>query len=231
MIKKKYICLMLLFFIYYSCKENKPNPEFSKSYENNIKVDSASENKELDYDPDEWNEILENPSGIVLDIKYATKNNFTNEIIYPCGRCLLRPELASKLISLNKGIMDRYQLKLMIFDCYRPLPAQQRLWDIVPNPNYVTPPKKGSMHNRGLAVDITLTDLAGTPLEMGTEYDHFGIEAHTDNLDLPSQILANRKLLMTMMEEIGLKGIRTEWWHYSMQSSTYELSSWEWSCD
>ena len=126
--------------------------------------------------------------------------------------------------------MNRYKLRIKIFDCYRPRPAQQKLWDIVPNASYVTPPTKGSMHNRGVAVDITLTDLDGIPLDMGSAYDHFGVEAHTDNLNHSEEVLNNRRLLKTMMNEIDFKGIRTEWWHYSFQKHSYELSDWEWAC-
>jgi D-alanyl-D-alanine dipeptidase len=101
----------------------------------------------------------------------------------------------------------------------------------MPNASYVTPPEKGSMHNRGMAVDLTLTDIDGNELDMGTEYDYFGIEAHTDHLNLPEKVLENRNLLKTMMEEIGFRAIRTEWWHFSYKGELMEIDDWEWNCD
>lgn len=168
--------------------------------------------------------------GISIDIKYATKDNFTKKQIYPCGKCYLRPEAAKKIMEAQNILQTKYKLGLKMFDCYRPRPAQQRLWDVVPNPDYVTPPEKGSMHNRGLAVDLTLIDQNGKELDMGTPYDFFGKEAHTDNLNLPKKVLENRALLTTVMKSVGFQGIRTEWWHFSITSSS-ELSDWEWDCN
>lgn len=185
--------------------------------------------KDIDYDVSQWMEITEE-DGVILDIRYATNNNFTEKQIYPCGRCFLRPELAERIKSLQKDIAKRYGMKLKLFDCYRPRPAQQKLWDIVPDPRYVTSPEKGSMHNRGLAVDITLVDKKGDVLDMGTPYDFFGPEAYTTNTDLPANVLKNRKILSKMMEVHGLKGIRTEWWHFSLKTVKAPLDDWEWPC-
>ena len=166
---------------------------------------------------------------IRLDIRYATANNFTKAQIYDCGRCYLRPETAEALLRAQKNL-QRDGLGLKLFDCYRPRPYQQRLWDKVPNPDYVTPPKKGSMHSRGAAVDLTLVDARGNELDMGTPYDFFGPEAHFDNTRLPAQVLANRRLLRRVLETEGLRGIRTEWWHFSFQGKGFPLSDWVWPC-
>ena len=167
---------------------------------------------------------------IKLDIRYATTNNFTKSKIYDCPRCLLRPEAAAAIVKANKALKARgYALKM--FDCYRPRPYQQRLWDKVPNPDYVTPPAKGSMHSRGAAVDLTIVDAQGRELEMGTPYDFFGVEAHTDYTKLPAKVLENRALLRTTLEAVGFKGIRTEWWHFSYQKRNYALSDYLWPCD
>lgn len=168
-------------------------------------------------------------SGISLDIRYATVHNFTKSQIYDCPVCLLRPEAAEAVVRANKMLKAK-GLSLKMFDCYRPRPYQQRLWDKVPNPNYVTPPAKGSMHSRGAAVDLTIVDANGKELNMGTEYDFFGVEAHTDNLNLPAEVLKNRKLLRETMEAVGFKGIRTEWWHFSYQAKSYPLSDYVWPC-
>lgn len=168
-------------------------------------------------------------SSIRMDIRYATANNFTKSVIYDCPRCLLRPEVAEALVKANR-LLKAKGFALKVFDCYRPRPYQQRLWDKVPDPNYVTPPAKGSMHSRGAAVDLTIVDAKGKELNMGTAYDFFGPEAHTDNLNLPAEVLKNRRLLRETMEAAGFKGIRTEWWHFSYQKKQYPLSDYVWPC-
>ena len=167
---------------------------------------------------------------IKLDIRYATADNFTKSKIYDCPRCLLRPEAAKALVKAHKALQKK-GLGLKMFDCYRPRPYQQRLWDKVPNPDYVTPPAKGSMHSRGAAVDLTIVDKNGKELDMGTPYDFFGKEAHTDNMNLPAPVLANRRLLRETLEAVGFKGIRTEWWHFSFQGKNYPLSDYVWPCE
>jgi D-alanyl-D-alanine dipeptidase len=166
-----------------------------------------------------------------LDIRYATANNFTGEPIYDCAACLLRPEAAKALVKAHRELQAKGYGGLKLFDCYRPRPYQQRLWDKVPNPNYVTPPAKGSMHSRGLAVDLTVVDKIGNELDMGTAYDFFGKEAHTDYLQLPAAVLKNRQLLQKVMEEAGFGGIRTEWWHFSYRKANYPLSDYLWNCE
>lgn len=186
--------------------------------------------KEVNSDIDATFSEIGTDDGIATDIKYATKDNFTKKIIYPCGRCYLRPEAAQRIKKANEWLRKEHKLGLKMFDCYRPRPAQQRLWDVVPDPDYVTPPAKGSMHNRGLAVDLTLVDASGKELNMGTPYDFFGVEAHTDNTALPAEVLKNRKLLQQALAAQGFSGIRTEWWHFSLNLSA-PLSDWEWPCN
>lgn len=167
---------------------------------------------------------------IRLDIRYATADNFTAAKIYDCARCLLRPEAAQALLKAHRAL-QRQGLGLKMFDCYRPRPYQQRLWDKVPNPDYVTPPEKGSMHSRGAAVDLTIVDAQGNELDMGTPYDYFGREAHYDYTRLPGKVLANRRLLRRTMEAAGFQGIRTEWWHFSFRGKNYPLSDYVWPCE
>jgi D-alanyl-D-alanine dipeptidase len=177
-----------------------------------------------------FSDIAQLEPGIRLDIRYATTDNFTQSKIYDCPRCLLRPEAAEAVVKAHK-ILKKKGLGLKMFDCYRPRPYQQRLWDKVPNPDYVTPPAKGSMHSRGAAVDLTIVDQQGRELDMGTAYDFFGREAHTDNMNLPAKVLENRRLLRETMEAVGFKGIRTEWWHFSYQSKQWPLSDYVWPCN
>ena len=168
-------------------------------------------------------------TGILLDIRYATENNFTKSKIYDCPACLLRPEAAEALVKAHKMLQKKgYGLKM--FDCYRPKPYQQRLWDKVPNPNYVTPPSKGSMHSRGAAIDLTIVDARGQELDMGTPYDFFGPEAHTDYTGHSAPVEANRKLLRETLESVGFKGIRTEWWHFYYALKSYPFSDYVWKC-
>lgn len=176
-----------------------------------------------------FRDVIALDPSIQMDIRYATIHNFTQSVIYDCPRCLLRPEVATALAQANKSL-KKQGLSLKVFDCYRPRPYQQRLWDKVPNPDYVTPPSKGSMHSRGAAVDLTIVDLNGKELNMGTEYDFFGPEAHTDNVNLPAEVLKNRRLLRETLEAVGFKGIRTEWWHFSYQKKQYPLSDYVWPC-
>ncbi len=166
---------------------------------------------------------------IRLDIRYATTDNFTKAKIYDCPRCLLRPEAAEAIVKAHKALQKK-GLGLKMFDCYRPRPYQQRLWDKVPNADYVTPPVKGSMHSRGAAVDLTIVDAKGSELDMGTPYDFFGVAAHTDHTNLPAKVLNNRRLLRETLATVGFKGIRTEWWHFSFQGKNYPLSDYVWPC-
>jgi D-alanyl-D-alanine dipeptidase len=180
-----------------------------------------------DFDTTSWQEMT-NGNGFYLDIKYATTENFTGAVIYPCGRFFLRPVAAHALIHVRDELQEHgYGLKL--FDGYRPQSAQQKLWDKVPNKNYVAPPSTGSMHSRGIAVDLTLADSKGNEMNMGTPYDFFGPEAHRDFTDLAPEILSRRKLLRRMMEKHGFQSIRTEWWHFSFVAS-YPLDEWQWTC-
>ncbi len=177
-----------------------------------------------------FTEVTTLDPSIRLDIRYATTDNFTKAKIYDCPRCLLRPEAAEAIVKAHK-MLQKKGLGLKMFDCYRPRPYQQRLWDKVPNADYVTPPAKGSMHSRGAAVDLTIVDANGKELDMGTPYDFFGVAAHTDHTNLPAKVLANRRLLRETLQAVGFKGIRTEWWHFSFQGKNYPLSDYVWPCD
>ena len=163
-------------------------------------------------------------------MKYATTDNFVDEKMYDCGRCFLRPEVAQAVKEIQDTLKNLgYGLK--VFDCYRPRPIQFRLWKKVPDPRYVSDPNKGSMHNRGAAVDLTLVDAEGKELEMGTGFDFFGREAYQNYTDLPDSVLSNRVLLRETMISYGFKSITTEWWHYSYTKKFYPLSDMLWNCD
>lgn len=151
------------------------------------------------------------------EIRYATPNNFIGETLYDCPKCLLRPDVAEALLNANQYFCEKgYRIK--IYDCYRPLDVQKKMWAKVPRPTYVgNPYGNGSVHNKGAAVDITLETLEGCYVEMGSDYDYFGREAHIDNYNFSAEILANRKLLFEGMRKFGFNSIRTEWWHFSFK--------------
>ena len=165
------------------------------------------------------------------DLRYATENNFLKAQVYDCAECYTRVKTAKALLDANKEFMRKgYRIKF--FDCYRPNSVQYKMWDIVPNPQYVANPVKGSIHNKGGAVDITLEDLEGNELDMGTDFDFFGKRAYHDNTDLPQHILDNRKLLKETMEKHGFWSIRTEWWHYNLSAgSNDKVVNFKWPCD
>ncbi|PWL37689.1 peptidase M15 [Flagellimonas aquimarina] len=169
-------------------------------------------------------------NGFAYDLRYATENNFLKAKVYDCAECYTRVKTAKALIEANKDFL-RAGAKIKFFDCYRPNSVQYKMWEIVPNPQYVANPVKGSIHNKGGAVDITLVDLDGNELDMGTDFDFFGKRAYHDNLDLPEEILANRKLLKETMEAHGFWSIRTEWWHYNLSSGSNDrVANFKWEC-
>jgi D-alanyl-D-alanine dipeptidase len=182
-----------------------------------------------DYDTSRWTEFNLRDTGFHLDLRYAGDQNFVEEQMYDCGRCFLRPEAADALKRVQQALAGQ-GYDLLLLDCYRPRPVQQKLWDKVPDARYVTPPSRGSMHNRGLAVDLTLADSLGRELDMGTPYDFFGREAWSTYTQLPDSILQRRRLLRAAMEAEGFAGIRTEWWHFSYRRAKYPLDHWLWPC-
>ncbi len=164
------------------------------------------------------------------DLRYATENNFLKAKVYDCAECYTRVKTAKALIAANQDFLKQ-GVKIKFFDCYRPNSVQYKMWEIVPNPQYVANPDKGSIHNKGGAVDITLVDLEGNELDMGTDFDFFGKRAYHDNTDLPQHILDNRKLLKETMEAHGFWSIRTEWWHYNLSAASNDsVANFKWPC-
>ncbi len=167
----------------------------------------------------------------VLDMRYATTNNFLKEKVYSCSKCFIRIEVVQALIDANNDLIKKgYRIKL--FDCYRPHSVQKKMWKIYPNPGYVADPKGGSIHNKGAAVDISLVQLDGSTVDMGTDFDDFGKKAHHSYSKLPKQVLRHRRLLRSTMEKHGFKIIRTEWWHYNfIAGKKFKISDFRWECD
>ncbi|MCX6624170.1 MAG: D-alanyl-D-alanine dipeptidase [Acidobacteria bacterium] len=148
-----------------------------------------------------------------LDIRYATANNFTHHKVYDRAACYLRPSTAAKLAAAEREI-EALGYRIKVYDCYRPLAVQKKFWALVPDERYVANPAKGSRHNRGAAVDMTLVAPDGTELAMPTPYDDFTERAHRDFQALPPEVLRNRALLERVMTKHGFLGMPTEWWHF-----------------
>jgi zinc D-Ala-D-Ala dipeptidase len=162
-------------------------------------------------------DILSINSTIVLDIRYATENNFTHHKLYPVVKCMLRREPAESLSAVQKELKTR-GFGLKVFDGYRPLSIQKKLWKAVPDDRYVANPAKGSRHNRGAAVDLTIVDSLGHELEMPTPFDSFSDKAHCDYMKLSKNVLKNRALLERVMERHGFLRMSSEWWHFDFYS-------------
>jgi zinc D-Ala-D-Ala dipeptidase len=154
-------------------------------------------------------------TNIVLDLRYSTKNNFTHKKLYSkASTTYLRLPAANALQQVQKELNEK-GLGIKIWDAYRPYAATELMWELVKDERYTANPAKGSGHNRGLAVDLTLIDLkTGIELKMGTGFDNFSDTAHHDFVQLPAEVLKNRLLLKTTMEKYGFKALDTEWWHY-----------------
>jgi D-alanyl-D-alanine dipeptidase len=167
----------------------------------------------------------------VYDMKYATADNFLKEKVYPCAECFLRVKTVKSLLEANKMFLAKgYKIKL--YDCYRPKAIQKKMFQLVPDANYVANPKKGSIHNRGGAVDISLLDFNGIELDMGTKFDFFGEEASHKYQNLSDEILANRKILKEIMLQNNFKSFDSEWWHYNLNgSNTDKVENLKWNCN
>lgn len=152
---------------------------------------------------------------LVYDIRYATANNFTGKQLYKSGTKTYLRLLPAKALQQVQANLNKQGLGLKIWDAYRPYSTTKKMWNLIKDERYVANPAKGSGHNRGLAVDVTIIDLrSGEALDMGTPYDHFSDTAHQTFRQLPPQILQNRKLLKDVMEAAGFTALQTEWWHY-----------------
>jgi D-alanyl-D-alanine dipeptidase len=153
-----------------------------------------------------------NPT-FVIDARYSTADNFVGKRLYPSNRLFLRREAALRLNTAEKTFASR-GLRLKIWDAYRPVSVQRRMWTLVHDPRYVADPDKGSNHNRACAVDVTLVDPDNRNLIMPTGFDDFTERAHRDYTGLPQQAINDRKLLADVMQDNGFVPFATEWWHF-----------------
>lgn len=163
--------------------------------------------------------------GLVLDIRYATAENFVGEVVYPGPRCWLQAEVAERLAAVQTDLGQR-GFGLKIFDCYRPFSVQERFWSLVADERYVGKPVRdgngnpleGSRHNHGAAVDVSIVDLvSGKELAMPTDYDDFSERAAADYPGLKPEVIANRQVLIRAMAVRGFAVLPSEWWHFDAE--------------
>lgn len=167
---------------------------------------------------------------ILVELKYSTADNFLGFDVYgELNTAFLQPDVAAKLAAAQKALTAMHPgYRLLVYDAARPLGIQQKMWDTLRHrpldrSKYVSNPANGgSLHNYGAAVDLTIADSLGRPLDMGSAYDFFGIESHPAREaellaagKLTEAQLANRKLLRSVMRSAGFFGITSEWWHFN----------------
>lgn len=149
----------------------------------------------------------------VIDARYATTDNVTGRRLVPSGTIFLERSAAERLARVQASLRH-HGLRLKVFDGYRPLAVQRALWRVKPDARYVADPAKGSRHNRGSAVDVTLVDGAGHELAMPSAFDEFGERSHLDFTDATPEALEHRELLQKVMRAEGFMPMPTEWWHF-----------------
>lgn len=167
-------------------------------------------------------------STIRVHLVYATPDNFMGETVYTgVTRAWLHPDAAQKLVTAQRLLKKEHpDLTLVVYDAARPMSVQRKMWSLVRGTdkvNYVSNPSNGGgLHNYGMAVDVTIFDPAGEPLPMGTPFDFFGEEAHTNNEEallasgkITRKEFDNRRLLRRIMKSAGFRTIPYEWWHFN----------------
>ncbi|WP_225783871.1 D-alanyl-D-alanine dipeptidase [Xenophilus sp. Marseille-Q4582] len=152
---------------------------------------------------------------IDIDLRYATADNLTGQPIYQQALAVLHPD-ALEALRKAATLAAAQGLRLRVYDAYRPVAAQWLLWNVLPDPRYVADPRIGSIHNRGVAVDLTLAAPDGTPLDMGTAFDDMTARSSHGCTDLPVAAQRNRALLLGLMALAGFAHNAHEWWHYNL---------------
>ena len=166
-------------------------------------------------------------NSILVDLKYATADNFTGMVLYDGLHCAyLQPDVALMLAEAHRYLKTLHPgLRLLVYDAVRPLSVQRTMWERVKDTKYhryVAHPERFSLHNYGAAVDLTLADSLGQPLDMGTPFDHFGRAAGISDEPalvnqglLTGQQVQNRQLLRQVMRQAGFRSVSGEWWHFN----------------
>ena len=150
---------------------------------------------------------------LLLDIRYATEDNFLGRAVYDAPLCLLVPDAARRLLAAEEALRAE-GYRLVVWDCYRPRSVQAEMWEILPDPTYVADPAKGSRHNRGAAVDVGLRALDGSAVPLPTGHDDFSPRAHREATGLPPDAVENRARLERALRAAGWIPLPSEWWHF-----------------
>ncbi len=164
-------------------------------------------------DPFELVEVQQLDATIVVDLPYAGPDNFLGRPVYEDSRCFLRRCAAERLVRVQRRLAAQ-GFGLKIWDGYRPLSVQKAMWEIMPDPNFVANPARGSRHNRGAAVDVTLVDQQGRDVEMPTRFDEFSALAAARAPAITGDALRHRTLLQEAMTAEGFMLLDSEWWHF-----------------
>jgi D-alanyl-D-alanine dipeptidase len=175
-------------------------------------------------------ELVTLDNTIKLDIRYATSNNFVGRPVYPEARAFLQKPAAKAVAAVHKKLRKQ-GLGLVIFDGYRPWTITKLFWDVVPEDKrrFVADPAKGSKHNRGCAVDLSIFDLkTGELIDMPSGYDEFTERASPNYTGGTPKQTANRELLRKLMEDEGFTVNPNEWWHFDYKNwqdyAIYDIS-------
>ena len=160
--------------------------------------------------------------GLVVELAYASPHNLVGRSLYPPGTpCLLRKSVAERLAAAAHALATK-RLRLVAWDCTRPQAVQEELWKAHPRAGAVANPARGSLHTRGVAVDVAVADLSGSPVSLPTAFDSFG-PAAAAGAPLPDgPARAHRDALERAMHDAGFRVNPKEWWHYS------RLWGWRW---
>lgn len=234
--------LVLSFFLIFAfaCSNNSNKMNGTNSKPDSLNQIIEKENKlpeiemytEMNFTDDSLVELIRLDSSFLVDLPYASDSNFTKTKLYPCNKCVIRYKVALALIKANNLLKEK-GVKLKMLDCYRPLSVQRKMWEVYPNAVYVADPNSGqaSMHNRGVAVDVTLVDMSGNELDMGTPFDYFGKEAWPTYRNFSAEILANRDLLSNTMDMAGFRHSNSEWWHFSLRGVFFPIEDTPLPCE
>jgi D-alanyl-D-alanine dipeptidase len=189
----------------------------AKVYNSNLHIVSALEEYQESVISNPNNQLVdieEYIPDIVLDVRYATENNFTSQKVYTQAKAFVRWPLANSLKFIQDELRKQ-NLSLKIYDAYRPYTTTVLFYEIYKDTTYVASPWSGSRHNRGAAVDVSIVDRdTGEEIQMPSAYDDFTEIAHPDYMDLPENVIQNRDLLITVMQQHGFKVYHSEWWHF-----------------
>jgi D-alanyl-D-alanine dipeptidase len=158
-----------------------------------------------------------------IELAYASTQNFMQTKIYQNAKCYLHIKAYDCFRHAFK-LAQAMGYGFKIFDAFRPVEAQWKLWEVCPNPMYVADPNRGSTHSRGIAIDLTLIDKQGVELDMGTPFDDFTSSSHHGSINISSQAQHHRFLLLGLMTAAGFDFYKNEWWHYQLpQAEEYPL--------